>query len=417
MEEAARSVREGLAGGGAGGSGASAQAGGSGGAGAPRVGSAPAAAAAAYTASSLSHLPTAAVRIWCAHKCHNVRCSGAGVPPPELLGCTGCLDAAYCSAACQAASWLLHRPMCRLWRAFYARHPAVPRPAPMATPALQALAASTGDAFAHYLLALSHQVGEPGQLAAMRAAAEGGCPPAQAYYALLLLHNLAGARGDSSDAIAWARRAAATGLVDGFRVLERCLHDGVGAPAHAGEERECLEAGAALGDPFLQGRLGQLREEAGDWRGAYALYSAGAEAVGLEGLLPRVRLALLLMIQHPGVPVDPARAFALHSECAALGDVLSQYSCGFMCGQGLGTRKDMRAAVQWLEQAAAQGHGNAQLCLGHLYRRGEGCEVNEARALQLYAAAAAQGNVAAVEAWRRFSNCGDECGGTAEGSR
>ena len=61
-----------------------------------------------------------------------------------------------------------------------------------------------------------------------------------------------------------------------------------------------------------------------------------------------------------GVPQDKEKAAALFEEAALAGDVVAQYTLGYMLDKGDGVDKDRTAAVKWYAMAAEQGHESAQ---------------------------------------------------------
>ena len=61
-----------------------------------------------------------------------------------------------------------------------------------------------------------------------------------------------------------------------------------------------------------------------------------------------------------GVPQDKEKAAALFEEAALAGDVVAQYTLGYMLDKGDGVDKDRVAAVKWYAMAAEQGHESAQ---------------------------------------------------------
>ena len=80
---------------------------------------------------------------------------------------------------------------------------------------------------------------------------------------------------------------------------------------------------------------------------------------------------------------------------AQAGDRRAAYYLGLMHWDGKGVEKNIDDAVDWLAQAAAQGHTGAQLSLGLAYERGQGVERNDHLGAQWMSEAAAGGNSAA----------------------
>lgn len=67
-----------------------------------------------------------------------------------------------------------------------------------------------------------------------------------------------------------------------------------------------------------------------------------------------------------GVPQDKERAADLYQEAVENGDVVAQYTLGYMYDKGDGIEKNRDAAVIWYEKAAENGHEAAQNRLGIL---------------------------------------------------
>ena len=61
-----------------------------------------------------------------------------------------------------------------------------------------------------------------------------------------------------------------------------------------------------------------------------------------------------------GVPQDKEKAAELYSEAGNNGDVIAQYTLGYMYDKGDGIDKDRDKAILWYEKAAEQGHESAQ---------------------------------------------------------
>jgi hypothetical protein len=77
------------------------------------------------------------------------------------------------------------------------------------------------------------------------------------------------------------------------------------------------------------------------------------------------------------------------------GDADAQYSLGMIYEEGAGVEKDEKAAAQWYEKAAAQGHTPARTKLAVLYSQGRGVEQDKQKGLALYLESAKQGNALA----------------------
>lgn len=67
-----------------------------------------------------------------------------------------------------------------------------------------------------------------------------------------------------------------------------------------------------------------------------------------------------------GVPQNKEKAAELYQEAAENGDIVAQYTLGYMYDKGDGIEKNRDAAVIWYEKAAENGHEAAQNRLGIL---------------------------------------------------
>jgi TPR repeat protein len=113
-------------------------------------------------------------------------------------------------------------------------------------------------------------------------------------------------------------------------------------------------------------------------------------------LLLAVILGLMPVTAAPAqVDEDVERALAAVRARAASGDVAAQFSLGALLYYG-GT--DLTQAADWLRQAAAQGHADAELHVAQLYDFGFGVTPDERLALEWYRRAAEHGSAAGQRA-------------------
>ena len=93
---------------------------------------------------------------------------------------------------------------------------------------------------------------------------------------------------------------------------------------------------------------------------------------------------------------DYLRTVQLLMPLAQAGDAEAQTRLGLLYFNGQGVREDDRAAFDWLQKAALQGHAAAQYHLATLYAFGNGVPAGEADADRMaarwYFASAQQGN-------------------------
>ena len=86
--------------------------------------------------------------------------------------------------------------------------------------------------------------------------------------------------------------------------------------------------------------------------------------LGLDEKFPEIQFLLGFLSFHGlGVPQDRTKAFSHYLEAAKAGCAAAQYAVAVMIesGQGSGSAEQ---AVQWLEEAAGQGHRSAAFDLG-----------------------------------------------------
>lgn len=88
-----------------------------------------------------------------------------------------------------------------------------------------------------------------------------------------------------------------------------------------------------------------------------------------------------------------AEAFPLYEQGAKAGDLRAHVRIGIMYRDGLGTAKNLDAAVEWFRKAATKGNASAQVNLGLAYQLGQGVLKDEARAAHWYRKAADQGHI------------------------
>ena len=73
-----------------------------------------------------------------------------------------------------------------------------------------------------------------------------------------------------------------------------------------------------------------------------------------------------------------------------------------MYRKGRGVERDLFAALEWYQKAAAEGDADAQFHLGDMYKEGLGVEKNNALAIKWFRKAANQGHQTAK---RRLGGC------------
>lgn len=95
------------------------------------------------------------------------------------------------------------------------------------------------------------------------------------------------------------------------------------------------------------------------------LAAIGAETAAEEETLCRLADRYY---RGEGVPQDKEKAAELYNEAGNNGDMVAQYTLGYMYDKGDGIDKDRDKAMLWYEKAAEQGHEAAQNRLAVLKR-------------------------------------------------
>lgn len=262
----------------------------------------------------------------------------------------------------------------------------------------------------------------------VRGAAEGGFARAMRGLSVAYGSGMTGAV-DRAAAVAWARRAAATGdpwgsgrLYYEGKVIRRDREQAVRYLQRALELGEDIFAGHTLGSIYeleepidlpramgLYQRAAAAGSTAALYRLAWLHYRGEAlerDAAQAARLLQRaidlgdrkdaVALLGFLYSQGEGVPKDVAKALDLYRQAVRADSRLAHFRLGYHTYLGEGTPRDPSRAAQHLERAVELGSRDARDILGFLYERGDGVPRDLERALDLYREAAANGSRSAM---------------------
>lgn len=160
-------------------------------------------------------------------------------------------------------------------------------------------------------------------------AAEAGYPQAQ--YQMGWMNYLGfGVAKDMEQAVAWFRRAADKGNVDGMNALGTALREGKGAEQSYSEALHWYQAAAEQGHPDGEVNLGFMHEMG---------YGTGK---------------------------DPAAAARYYRLAAAQNHATAQFYLASLLEEGKGLPQDLDSARGWYRRAAAQGNEYARLALQRL---------------------------------------------------
>jgi TPR repeat protein len=238
-----------------------------------------------------------------------------------------------------------------------------------------------------------------GALQLLNDAAGRGDPDAQALLGSFYVYGM-GVPRDDAQALAWYRKAAEQGHLEGYYNVGVLLQNGRGTAKDLAAAAEMYRRAAELGHTSAAFNLGVLYADgegvARDDARALQWFRKAAEAghAGATGYIGTFYL------NGRVVPKDDVEAFGWFSKAAQLGDARAQTMLSVMLASGRGTDKDVTKAVEWLAKAAVGGNPVAQRLLGARYLEGDGVEQNDAEALRWFTAAAERGD------WRAQSTLG-----------
>jgi TPR repeat protein len=177
---------------------------------------------------------------------------------------------------------------------------------------------------------------------------------------------------DLQRAVELFRHAASDEVPEAFTFLADCHWDGLGVERDLGEALRLYEHAAELGDPQALYTLGLL-------------YDAEDEGEGGQGAEPRV------------VERDPERARRCLEQAAAEGHGQAATLLAQRCVEGDGVPVDPARGVEFLRVAVEEEDPDALFMMAECLRDGVGVEVDLARAFELFQLAAIQGRDARVE--------------------
>jgi TPR repeat protein len=133
--------------------------------------------------------------------------------------------------------------------------------------------------------------------------------------------------------------------------------------------------------------------DAGDYKRAFEIFSDLADNDDIAAL----RNVALMERKGLGTPRDVKAAIRDYKKAAEAGLPTAAADLGQMLYDGETGPRDPKAALPWLKIAAAASHPVAQFLLAQMYEYGEGgLKQNYDKAEKLYAAAAAHGDIRAL---------------------
>lgn len=208
---------------------------------------------------------------------------------------------------------------------------------------------------------------------------------------LILDGNPDGGPGDA-EAATWLAKSAATGDAVAETDYGTLLEDGRGLKEDDAAALKYLTQAAAQSNIQAERRLGYLYANGygtqEDDAKAKSLYQTAAQGGDI------IAMRLLGQMELDGTAAGNTAALPLFAKAAAGGDARGEADYAYMIDDGLATKRDPEAALQWDEKAAAKGDDYAQDQIGRTYRFGDGptMPADPAKAVPWFAKAAAQGN-------------------------
>ena len=132
--------------------------------------------------------------------------------------------------------------------------------------------------------------------------------------------------------------------------------------------------------------------ERADYNQAYRFYRQAAEL----GCVRAICIMGMMFYHGQGVPKNESMAFLSMKFCAGKQDAEAQYFLGEFYRLGIGTKRDNKEALYWLQESAASGQRHesqleAQYKLACMLLHGQGIEPNPEMALYWFTEAANDG--------------------------
>jgi TPR repeat protein len=189
-----------------------------------------------------------------------------------------------------------------------------------------------------------------------------------------------GVHQDPVLAAKWYGEAARQGSAEAMYELSLMARDGVGLPKDAHVAAGWMQQAAEHGDAPAQLELARMlivgTGVASDHRAAYGWALEAAKA----DLVPAQVLVASMAYDGDGVARNRAQAAAWFRKAAGHGDPFAMYQLGWLVRNGDGTARSEADAVRWFRQAADKGYAPAEESLGEGYMYGTGGQPPDYRA-------------------------------------
>ncbi|CAJ1409193.1 unnamed protein product [Effrenium voratum] len=267
-------------------------------------------------------------------------------------------------------------------------------------------AAEGGEAWAQFQLAQRWRQGVPDASAAntsqalawYRRAAEQRHAPAMLQLGALLHDGSSHADPDPAAAVAWYRRAAELGSATGQFLLGLAYSNGDGVVRNISEASIWLSRAAAQGSSNFAKASKAMYNLAIAYREGLGIAQDAEQSFqwckkAAQGDHPKAMFNLAVAYgRGDGTPADAAEAARWYREAASRGHVMAQYNLGYAYFVGAGVPQNESASAEWFVRAAEGGSSNGQFMMGVLCSQGRGLSQDLTGAAAWFAKAAEQGH-------------------------
>ena len=245
---------------------------------------------------------------------------------------------------------------------------ALPAPAPPGDIEHWRQRASTGDAFAQWVVAQRLLSAEPNHrqaaLSALKQSAEKGYAQAALDWGRVLLHGLYETAADVREGVYWIERAEQSGNAEAAYVLADAYWNGSVGSADRAKGVYWLKRAADKGWARAREELGLLLRDGVEISQDAREAARWLELAAIQGR-PDAKFALAAMFSSgQGVGHDDVRALQLYRELAKAGYLPAEKKIVAMVAEGRGASTDVAPLRAFLEKTAQAGYADAAYELG-----------------------------------------------------
>lgn len=201
----------------------------------------------------------------------------------------------------------------------------------------------------------------------LKAAAEGGFPPAYPELAEALLCGYGG-RTDPESAFRWFKAASDCGDPVSMFHTGYMLSEGLGCGKDEASAAEYFRSSAEGGVPEAMLKMAGLCSEGAVPGGASAAYN-WCRAAADTGFVPAVYRQATMLYQGDGVQRNLEAAYSLYRGLADAGEADAMFMVGRMKLDGFGVEKDEEDGLRWIEKASKSGSSMAMQLMEDIRRR------------------------------------------------